>query len=309
LRFHQKENAFNLFNKKTNYKNCSAIARIDDIQIYENTTNKSIFTVTVKKLLFNGQLLNEIKEISLKIFSTQNKKFKVGDTVKIHSLFFRDITNNDYKKYLIKESLGGYIYTNQPFTLIYRPKYSIIKFIKETRNCIYLRLKNKIPQKTFILFSSIFFGNKVIDEKSFEPIKENFKKWGIIHYLARPGLHLVIFIILFSFLMSYLPIHYSIKEILMILIVIIYTALSWPSISFIRALVVFIFYKFTKIFDLQPNPLYHLIITCLIILLYNPFQLFFLDFQLSFSLTFALLLLNTYKILEKQNFNKVLLDK
>jgi hypothetical protein len=49
---------------------------------------------------------------------------------------------------------------------------------------------------TFALFSSLFLGNRTAIKQDLEEQKPLFKVWGISHFLARSGLHLLIFIML-----------------------------------------------------------------------------------------------------------------
>ena len=119
--------------------------------------------------------------------------------------------------------------------------------------------------------------------------KEIFKWWGLSHYLARSGLHLVIIASIWFILLSIFKVPYLLKNLISAVFIISYHLLTWPSIPFIRSIIVFILYKLCIFFDLQINSLHLLNLTCFIILLFNPFQLFFLDFQLSFGLTYALI--------------------
>ena len=68
---------------------------------------------------------------------------------------------------------------------------------------------------------------------------------------------------------------------------ILYFILSWPSISFIRAFLIFLFTKYCNLHRHPTHFMHILLLTCCIVLLINPLQLFFLDFQLSFFLTFG----------------------
>ena len=57
---------------------------------------------------------------------------------------------------------------------------------------------------TFFFFS---FGN-ITSKKTLSSYKDSFKQWGIMHYLARSGLHLVLFLSLFSIILNYLPLSF-----------------------------------------------------------------------------------------------------
>ena len=140
------------------------------------------------------------------------------------------------------------------------------------------------------MFSSIFFGNKHNKKYFFEKSKNQFKCWGILHFIARSGLHLMLFIFLWQLLFRLIPIPFAYKQWILIIFGIVYFFLSWASISFLRALFIFFAYKISPFFNTRVNLLHFLSLTALFMLINNPVLLFFLDFQLSFGLTFALVL-------------------
>jgi competence protein ComEC len=182
----------------------------------------------------------------------------------------------------------GHVITSQPIVCLQRPYFSINRWLIEKRNALLQKAEKKLSPLSFTLFASIFWGKKELNNYHMEPIKDQFKIWGILHYLARSGLHVLLFIILWNWIFSFLPFRFGIKQLLLGLIIVGYHLLSWPSISFIRSIISFVFYKICLFNDLQINILHLLALTCTLVLLVNPFQLFFLDFQLSFGLTFAL---------------------
>ncbi|MBD3272914.1 hypothetical protein GF385_00995 [Candidatus Dependentiae bacterium] len=170
----------------------------------------------------------------------------------------------------------------------------IKQFIYKARQKIYFKIKQKLNKKSFCYFSSIFLGNKKTNISAQQ--KNIFNIWGISHYLARSGLHIIIFIIIWKIILNLIPIPIRIKNIFLFLTLLIYLALSWPSLSFLRAFFIFILYMIGILFNKQTNFSHILIVICILILIKNPIQLFFLDFQLTFFLTFALSISN-------KNFN------
>ena len=123
-------------------------------------------------------------------------------------------------------------------------------------------------------------------------LRKIFNEWGISHYLARSGLHMILFILIWTMVLQFLPVHISVKRVAIAALCIIYSILTWPSISFCRSFFVFLLCQVGMIVNFQVNFLHLLTTTCLLILLFNPIQLFFLDFQLTFSLSFALVWLS-----------------
>ncbi|CAN5204902.1 hypothetical protein BH09DEP1_BH09DEP1_0530 [soil metagenome] len=226
---------------------------------------------------------------SIALYSVWNPQVMVGDTVQITNVTFKKIENRSFNLYLAKEKVSATAFIDKPTIIIMdHPKWSLNRSIALLRNKIFGALQQTINKETFALFSSIFLGNRVAVKQQMDHAKEPFKYWGTSHYLARSGLHLVIFGIIWHFILGFLPLVFFWKQVFLILLITCYSLLSWSSISFNRALIMFFIAKFCL---LTRNRLHyvHLITlaTCLV-LIFNPLQLFYLDFQLSFGLTFAL---------------------
>lgn len=233
-------------------------------------------------------------DASIMIYTRIMKDIQVGDYIEIDNIQFKKVTKNDFNMYLLKEQLTASLFLQSfDHTLLKRPTLHAPKIIFYVKENILHTLENKMSNDTFQLFSSLFLGNRAIVKKEMETTKEQFKIWGISHYLARSGLHLVIFVIIWNFILGLLPLSFLIKQFLIVFIILAYALLTWSSVSFERALLMFLLYKLCVVTRL---PLYytHLItLVTLMVLLYNPLELFFLDFQLSFGITFALAWFNS----------------
>lgn len=148
-------------------------------------------------------------------------------------------------------------------------------------------------RKTFTYFSSLFLGNRADVSKFYmDEMKQEFRLWGLSHYLARGGLHLILIIAVWLSFLRLLPLGIKTKNILLTLLMLLYCTLSWFNITFIRACSCFFIYQFLVITDQQVHRLHILTLVTFTILFFNPVQLFALDFQLSFGLTFSLILFN-----------------
>ncbi len=234
---------------------------------------------------------------TIQLYTPTQLEVQIGDTIEINNITLKKAKNSDFNKYLLKEGIVATVFTEQiNYKLIERPPYCIARWIFNQRDRILRAFKSRLSTPTFALFSSLFLGEKETSRHAIETIQKYFKQWGILHYLARSGLHLVIVLSVYEFLFRLLPISFVYKHLLLLLLNIIYFLLSWPSVSFLRAFLIFLLYKLFSLFYIPTHFLHILYLTCIIILLVNPLQLFFLDFQLSFGFTFALGWLNQYKV-------------
>ena len=195
-----------------------------------------------------------------------------------------------FNHYLAKEGCAGSVFTTRPWArTLHRPIVSIKRMLNAFRQKIYCSLFFRLNRQTFNFFSSIFLGLKTFAPS--DPIKEQFGYWGLSHYLARSGLHIVLFIIIWNWILCYLPLSFIFKNSLLLAIAYVYALLSYSSISFLRAIYVFYLFQIGKLSQSSSLSFAHLLtIVGLMVLLFNPLQLFFLDFQLSFFITLALTL-------------------
>lgn len=230
----------------------------------------------------------------IRIYVAIAPDLEVGDRVKIDNIPIKKPNNDNFWRYLIKEGTLTTIFTKKlECSLLYRPTYSVRRWFFTYKNNLLSSFQSQLSPATFHLFASLFLGVK--NKKALETVNRQFKYWGILHYLARSGLHLAVVIAIYEAALRFIPLPFIAQHLLLLLLGILYYLLSWSSISFIRAFIMFLYYKLSALAQIPTHFLHILLATCYIILLTNPMHLFFLDFQLSFCLTFALGWLNLYK--------------
>ncbi|MCK9542977.1 MAG: ComEC/Rec2 family competence protein [Novosphingobium sp.] len=268
--FKQQNNTDNFFKNKI-------FIKIDKISI-KNNNNKEIintnYTVKINYPDFNLNNLNnitegnyiKIKDINL-IKKRQNTDFLIAQNC-LCNLFLSKI---DYK------------IINKKFSFLRRIWLKIII----TRQNLLNRLNKKLTGITKTLFNYIFLGIPE-DSNNANKLKQYAIYWGISHYLARSGLHLVMIIFIWSLLFRFVPIRYNLKKIIVLFLSLIYGFLTIKSISFNRAFLTIIIYNICDLKKLAINSIHVINMVCFVNLLSNPYKLFLLDFQLSFILTFII---------------------
>ncbi len=278
------------FFKQFSNKVVDITAEVSNFESIQNPRFKYKIILDIKQIKpheQNSEYQNTSCSIALYVRSKEN--LEVSDAIEMKELTFKDISNQSFKNYLAKEKIVATLFLEKfNFTLLEKPRFSINKSIFCLRESIFNSLKAKMNRESFALFSSIFLGNRSSVKKEMEAKKESFKIWGTSHYLARSGLHLVIFVIIWHFILSLLPISYRVKQIFLLFLILLYALLSWSSVSFERALLMVIIYKLCLLTNTPSHYVHLIVLVTFGVLLVNPLQLFFLDFQLSFGLTFAL---------------------
>jgi predicted membrane metal-binding protein len=167
-------------------------------------------------------------------------------------------------------------------------KEDIFGKIFKTKKKIFENAAKSLSTKASNYFRLIFLGEKSPDEK-LSQTRRNFLKWGIVHYLARSGLHITIFILIWQLFMHLFGWNLRMKSLITGSSVSIYGILSWPAVSFYRALVLFYAVNTAVIIDRDAKTTFILPLITMIFIIINPFLVLFLDFQLTFGLTFTLI--------------------
>ena len=240
------------------------------------------------KVLKQQQAEWQAKTGTIRVYVKELFKASTGDLIEC-GISIKKPSTDSFAQYLYKEGCIAFVCVPSLNGIILKPAASSIsRFMSDLRHAILYKLKNGLSGRTFAVVSSIFLGNRMCVKKDMDRLKHNFKTWGISHYLARSGLHVVLFVMLWHFLLSLLPLAFILKQFLLIALVLLYALLSWSSISFTRALLMFLLCKISALFGYQTHYVHIITLATLAILITNPLQLFFLDFQLSFGFTFAL---------------------
>ena len=252
-----------------------------------------------------NQLSNDQEEIyipahqSLFIYSKSFPCIEIGNAITIHGVQFKHNYSDDFNIYLLKEGVSGTIFLQKHKIIRHNNcAFSLRRWIFNCRKALTERCKKDMHPKTYKYFSAIFLGNPAI-KKIINPIKIHLQQWGIIHYLARSGLHLVIFIMLWQLLFRIIPLGFAIKELILLLLCCLYAILSWPSIPFYRALITYILIRSCTLARLRVYFLPMLSLITIATILINPIYLFALDFQLSFGLTGALAWFNEIQVVRR----------
>ena len=284
------DNKFALFVYNKKFDIVGTITNIE--QLEHKRFRQRVTLVTTKIKSCNSDWQPTRKKIQLYVRGWH--MVQVQDIISLENITIKKDTASDFNKYLLKEGVAGTIFLHkQLYTLLHRPTVSLKRSLFNIRRTIFNRLKRKLSRRTFSLVSSLFLGNKTIGKRQLEKTRQQFKAWGALHILARSGLHLVIFIMLWQLLLNFIPIPFTLKQVIIVLICSLYLLLSWSSVSFMRAFLTLLLYKLTIICNAQIHFMHILTLVCIALLLYNPMQLLFLDFQLSFGLTFILAWFNS----------------
>jgi competence protein ComEC len=163
--------------------------------------------------------------------------------------------------------------------LLYRVISSVRLFLEEG-------LEASVAPEVLPLVKAALLGTRHLLSND---LRENFADSGMFHLLAISGLHVGIIAVILLQMCSFLRIPrkwaYCFSGILLIL----YIPVTGASISVIRAVTMFGCLVITVLMERSRFTLNNLAITCIICLVFMPYQILSLGFQLSFCATFFLL--------------------
>ena len=165
------------------------------------------------------------------------------------------------------------------------------------RNKLSLKINKELTFDKSGYFQALIFGDKGYLLK--DDIN-SFKNLGTSHLLAISGLHIGVLISLIYFILLKFRVSVDYIEKFILIIVPLYMLLSGASASVLRAGFMIILYILLRRRNI--DKLGSLLFTFLILLMYNPLYVFNIGFQLSFLITFCLLMSGTYI---KNSRNKV----
>ena len=262
-------------------KNIDIILTIDDrIQVNGNYL-KGIAKLNKEKVLFT-YILKDEKE------KTFFKEHFQGGMLKVNA-DIEDIGEKknfysfDYKKY--NENKG--IFKNVKVNDIknFEENKGIISKIKIWRISLGNKIHKEISFDKSGYIEALIFGDKAYLEKD-EII--NYKNLGTSHLLATSGLHLGVLISLIYFILLRLRFSVEIIEKIVFLVIPFYMLISGFSPSVLRAGGMIMLYIIFRKKDM--TKLEALLTTFILMLFINPLLIFDIGFELSFLITFCLLM-------------------
>lgn len=269
-------------------RNCNAVVTVQEILPRFDKQEQICILFHVEEVECKGLNRTVDKKIYLFLPFYTKLWIKPHQKIILKNIILKHPNSSSYQDYLIKENIWAIAHQKQlSYTTIKKPSL-LMQQIDEWCSLPLQATDRTLSQLTHSLYISIFCGKKIKSPATTE-IKKLFQYWGLSHHLARSGLHLIILISMLLFLFSCLPCSARIKQWAIVIILCIYYLMTYPSVAFLRAFFMYMLYTLCKQLYIPNNPIHILLITTLLILGLNPYHLFYLDFQLSFSITLLIL--------------------
>lgn len=300
IRFENKENSINdnIFYSSRLIK-AKIYGKIKDVNLLtDNSLNIKIVTDSIKYL--NRKNVNNINLlVKVKLDSTFNRLkayeyFKVNYLVKFNGKIIsppahRVFGDINYKRYLKTEDIYYVAYTKYDSTFVVERNnvHNFNYLLNELRHFLDVKLSKVFNYKSYSLLRGIILGDRgAIDDVE----KDNYSKSGVAHVLAVSGLHVGLIIFLLNIIL--LRIDLKLRYLIIIFLLIIYCLITGNSPSVVRATIMGIIYLLSRYYNRDYAAINSLFLTLLIILIYNPFQIYSIGLQLSFISVITIILVS-----------------
>lgn len=196
----------------------------------------------------------------------------------------------DYNAYMKKQQVYHQLSLNATNSIQLNNTTSIYGYAAEIRSKINATLKNhNLSKENLSIINALLLGQR--QDISKETYTE-FTNSGAIHILAISGLHIGLLMLILSWILKPLQYFKSGKQFIPLIIIVIlwlYAFLAGFSASVVRAVTMFSLFTIAHYHKRITNTYNTLFISAFILLLFNPFYLFDIGFQLSYLAVFAII--------------------
>jgi competence protein ComEC len=250
------------------------------------------YTASISQLNDNktlGSILINIKKDSL-----VNKAINVGAIFTIKTNF-KEINKPlnpfqfDYSKYLEKQQIHHQISLKKKELFLIKNENTVSNYVNNIHKQINKSLINSgFKKEELSIINALILGQRQYISKD---LLQSYTNAGAIHILAVSGLHIGVLVLLLNFLFK--PFERikngnNIKTGLIVLFLWMYAILAGLSPSIIRAVTMFTALSIGLYSNKKTPTIHSLIISIFVLLLFNPYFLFSVGFQLSYLAVFSI---------------------
>ena len=258
------------------------------------------FFVNVSQVKYDSKVYkipNNKTLVSLRYSNEIDNKPLIGNTYKIRGKLARPFESTNpsqfsYRKYLRNFNTYTVCYsTENDYNLVPKElslKWKLIQNLNNSRINILNHHSKYLKSPNLEILGGIVFGDDAIAPPDY--IRTMFINSGLLHILAASGMNVAFIYGFLFFFLRKMRVPYKISVTAGILVVILYSLMTGLGPSVIRAAIMLIFILLGKLIDRDAHSISLLAFVALLMLIYNPAFINDVGFQLSFIVTFGLLL-------------------
>lgn len=261
---------------------------------------KTKFFVEVSKIYYNGKVENIKAKTLVTIYSKGKKhlEFNIGDTYKLSGKLRTpfEVSNPsqfDYGRYLKNFGTFTVFYANENDCKIQNAKLTLkwqfLQGLNNIRNDIIKTHAKCLKSPNLELLGGIVFGDDAISPP--DGLKTSFQRSGLLHLLAASGMNVALIYGIWFFILRRLKVPFNITVSSGIFVIVFYSLMTGLGPSVVRAMFMLIFILIGKLIDRDAHSISLLSFVALLMLIYNPAYINDIGFELSFLVTFGLLVM------------------
>lgn len=301
---------FAFFNASLRIKNSDALYQLAPqnaliqgqiASIPENDGNgKTKFFFDISKIAYENKLQNIKARTYVSVYSKDNdfSKFNIGNTYtikgKLRTPFkVSNPSQFDYGKYLRNYGIFTLFYASGPDCSFQRSplsfKWKFLQSLNNVRNDILKTHAKYLKSPNLEILGGIVFGDDAVAPPG--DVKKDFINSGLLHILAASGMNVALIYGIWFFILRRLRIPFNITVSTGIFVIVFYALMTGLGPSVIRAAFMLIFMLIGKLIDRDAHSISLLAFVALLMLIYNPAYINDVGFELSFLVTFGLLIM------------------
>lgn len=279
-------------------------SKISDMPIKEMVTIISDIQEKEYKKVCTAKIVRNNKKILINIKMSQDiPSMKYGDSLYIEGEFKQPEEARNYKGYNYKQ----YLKTKKIIGTVELEKVKILKssngsFIHNIQKYIRDTINGTLTDEEGNLLLAILLGDK---DKLSEDIQESFKTSNLSHMLAVSGAHVSYIILGLTYVLQNSIIGKKNGKIVCIIFLLAFMAITNFTPSVTRACIMAILTLFSSIIYRKSDVYTNISVAALITLIFNPYSLLDLGFQLSYGGTIGIIIF-IKRIQEKKSNSKVI---
>lgn len=279
-------------------------SKISDMPIKEMVTIISDIQKKEYKKVCTAKIVRNNKKILINIKMSQDiPSIKYGDSLYIEGEFKQPEEARNYKGYNYKQ----YLKTKKIIGTVELEKAKILKssngsFIHNIQKYIRDTINGTLTDEEGNLLLAILLGDK---DKLSEDIQESFKTSNLSHMLAVSGAHVSYIILGLTYVLQNSIIGKKNGKIVCIIFLLAFMAITNFTPSVTRACIMAILTLFSSIIYRKSDVYTNISVAALITLIFNPYSLLDLGFQLSYGGTIGIIIF-IKRIQEKKSNSKVI---
>lgn len=279
-------------------------SKISDMPIKEMVTIISDIQEKEYKKVCTAKIVRNNKKILINIKMSQDiPSIKYGDSLYIEGEFKQPEEARNYKGYNYKQ----YLKTKKIIGTVELEKVKILKssngsFIHNIQKYIRDTINGTLTDEEGNLLLAILLGDKY---KLSEDIQESFKTSNLSHMLAVSGAHVSYIILGLTYVLQNSIIGKKNGKIVCIIFLLAFMAITNFTPSVTRACIMAILTLFSSIIYRKSDVYTNISVAALITLIFNPYSLLDLGFQLSYGGTIGIIIF-IKRIQEKKSNSKVI---